>query len=248
MPVNIHGKEYFTVAERVQNLTEKLSGDYSLTTEIVQFDEALVVMKAILIFNNNQYTGHAFERSSSSQINKTSHLENCETSAIGRALAAAGYGGTEYASANEVQNAIAQQAAPADKPFEVTPFLQKAIDHQPAPSAPVAAPVAAVQESSNEPPTFKMTAFLLKCVNERSLDEADTLFKEMATDHPSEVALLSLLTEKMSKTVRDELAEFARPGFDKMVTSKLLKLYKPGDNFEFLNALPARTYGDALPF
>jgi len=36
-------------------------------------------------------------------------LENCETSAIGRALAAAGYGGEEYASANEVQNAIQQQ-------------------------------------------------------------------------------------------------------------------------------------------
>ena len=50
MPVNINGKEYFTVAERVQNLTDKLSGDYSLTTEIVQFDEALVVMKAILEF------------------------------------------------------------------------------------------------------------------------------------------------------------------------------------------------------
>ena len=231
MPVNIHGKEYFTVAERVQNLTDKLSGDYSLTTEIIQFDEALVVMKAILIFNNNQYTGHAFERSSSSQINKTSHLENCETSAIGRALAAAGYGGTEYASANEVQNAIAQQAAPS------------------APVAPVAAPVAApVQESSNEPPTYKMTAFLLKCVNERSLDEADTLFKEMATDHPAEVALMSLLTEKMAKTVRDELAEFARPGFDKMTTSKLLKMFKPSGDFDFLNALPARVFGEELPF
>lgn len=242
MPVNIHGKEYFTVAERVQNLTDKLSGDYSLTTEIVQFDEALVVMKAILIFNNNEYTGHAFERSSSSQINKTSHLENCETSAIGRALAAAGYGGTEYASANEVQNAIAQQAAPADKSFEVTPFLQKAIDHQPSKSE------SSVPSETSEPPSFKMTAFLLKCVNERDLAEADDLFKQMATDHPSEVALLSLLTEKMSKTVRDELAEFARPGFDKMVTSKLLKLYKPSGDFDFLNALPARTYGDALPF
>jgi hypothetical protein len=39
-------------------------------------------------------------------------LENCETSAIGRALALAGFGGTEFASANEVQNAIHQQDKP----------------------------------------------------------------------------------------------------------------------------------------
>jgi hypothetical protein len=137
MPVNIHGKEYFTVAERVQGLFDSERG-YSLTTEIIQFDEALCVMKATLSMDNQVYTGHAFERSNSSQINKTSHLENCETSAIGRALAAGGYGGTEYASANEVQNAIAQQpTAPPPPP-------------PPQPSAPKA-PV--VTEARNTPPT-----------------------------------------------------------------------------------------------
>jgi hypothetical protein len=57
-------------------------------------------------------TGLAEEKRTSSQINRTSALENCETSAIGRALAAFGLGGSEYASANEVQNAIHQQSRP----------------------------------------------------------------------------------------------------------------------------------------
>ncbi len=39
-------------------------------------------------------------------------MENCETSAIGRALACLGIGGTEFASANEVVNAIYQQSNP----------------------------------------------------------------------------------------------------------------------------------------
>ena len=44
-----------------------------------------------------------------SKINATSALENAETSAIGRRLSALGFGGTEYASADEVANAIQQQ-------------------------------------------------------------------------------------------------------------------------------------------
>ena len=66
-------------------------------------------MKATVSVNESIYTGHAEEVYDSSMINKTSALENCETSAIGRALASAGFGGTEFASADEVANAISQQ-------------------------------------------------------------------------------------------------------------------------------------------
>ena len=59
------------------------------------------------------FTGHAYEVQGAGFINKTSHVENAETSAIGRALASAGYiGGTEFASAEEVANAVKQQANP----------------------------------------------------------------------------------------------------------------------------------------
>ena len=54
-------------------------------------------------------TGFAEEVRAASKINRTSALENAETSAVGRALAALGLAGTEYASADEVANAITQQ-------------------------------------------------------------------------------------------------------------------------------------------
>ena len=61
--------------------------------------------------------GHAHEVKSSSNINKTSHVENCETSAVGRALAMLGIGiDTSIASSNEVQEAIAKQQELVDNP------------------------------------------------------------------------------------------------------------------------------------
>ena len=52
----------------------------------------------------------AEEEKGSTFINKTSYVENCETSAWGRALANFGIGlDTSVASADEVQNAIANQ-------------------------------------------------------------------------------------------------------------------------------------------
>lgn len=108
--VNIRGKEYQTVALRVQTFREKFP-DYGLRTRIINADENFVTMAAE-IWNGDFLvaTGHAEEKRGSSNINKTSALENCETSAIGRALASLGLGGTEFASANEVQNAIHQQS------------------------------------------------------------------------------------------------------------------------------------------
>ena len=109
MPVNIHGKEYKTVAERVAAFRE-VSADLTIETEIVRWEGDDVVVKASISDNGKLIaTGLAHEVRGSTNINKTSHVENCETSAIGRALAAFGLGGTEYASADEVANAIAQQ-------------------------------------------------------------------------------------------------------------------------------------------
>lgn len=112
--VNIHGKEYKTVAKRVDEFRDLYKQDYSIETEIVSADELIVVMKASIKTKDGFIiaTGHAEEVRTASMINKTSALENCETSAIGRALASFGLAGTEFASANEVQQAIANQAQP----------------------------------------------------------------------------------------------------------------------------------------
>jgi hypothetical protein len=113
--VNIHGKAYQTVALRVGKFRETYP-NFSLTTEIVSRDPECVVMKATISDDAGRIraTGHSEEYRATSQINRTSALENAETSAIGRALAALGLGGTEFASADEVANAINQQNSGKD--------------------------------------------------------------------------------------------------------------------------------------
>ena len=118
MSVNIHGKEYRTVAERI-NLFYSTYKDKitAITTEIIKDEDDIVQVKATIsakdsVENPTFYVfgnGYAEEDRTKGRINSTSALENCETSAIGRALASIGLGGEEYASANEVQNAIHQQ-------------------------------------------------------------------------------------------------------------------------------------------
>ena len=126
MPVDIKGKMYKTVAERIVELNSNTNGNYSMHTEILNDNvHEYVLMKATLTlpveFGPTEetseafhcFTGHAYEVQGAGFINKTSHVENAETSAIGRALASAGYvGGTEFASADEVANAVKQQASP----------------------------------------------------------------------------------------------------------------------------------------
>ena len=111
MPVKIHNKDYYTVAERIAKFREENS-DANIVTELVNDHGENVIMKASIYRSGATYpcaTGYAEETRGSSQINQTSALENCETSAVGRALAFFGLAGTEIASADEVANAIAQQ-------------------------------------------------------------------------------------------------------------------------------------------
>ena len=110
--IKIHNKEYKTVALRVTEFVASSSHkDWSIETQLVN-DGDNVIMKATVKDADSRVrgTGYAEEIRGSTNINKTSALENCETSAIGRALAAIGFAGTEYASANEVSQAIIQQA------------------------------------------------------------------------------------------------------------------------------------------
>ena len=109
MPVEIHGKEYKMVVERVDEFHKDHKENRSILTEIIQFKDGVVVVKAAVKIGDDVFSGHAYEEIGSTQINKTSALENCETSAIGRALSSAGYAGSEFASAEEVATAINKQ-------------------------------------------------------------------------------------------------------------------------------------------
>ena len=110
--VEIHGKIYLTVARRIDDFrrSEEFK-DWSIETELVSADESMVVMKSTIRDSHGKdaATGFAEENRSLGKINRTSALENAETSAVGRALAFLGLGGTEIASADEVAGAINQQ-------------------------------------------------------------------------------------------------------------------------------------------
>lgn len=113
MPVRIHGKEYATVSERLSKF-RKDHPDWSLLTEVVTLEPDHCCLRAVVkdVDGRELATGMAFERVNGSQINRTSHVENCETSAWGRALANLGYDpDAAVASAEEMALAIERQAA-----------------------------------------------------------------------------------------------------------------------------------------
>ena len=111
---NIRGKQYVEVNERIKFFRqEEEYKNWTISTEFTAMDSEMCVCKCIIADPNQRViaTGHAHEERSSSHINKTSYVENCETSAIGRALAMMGIGiDTSIASANEVNDAIAKQS------------------------------------------------------------------------------------------------------------------------------------------
>tara|TARA_R110002096_G_scaffold435687_1_gene662081 strand:- start:2991 stop:3488 length:498 start_codon:yes stop_codon:yes gene_type:complete len=111
--INIKGKEYITVNERLIYFRNKdeFKG-FGIKEDIVTIDEKEGIFK-VTIYNTNGdsiVSAHAQEYRDSSYINKTSFVENGFTSALGRALGYLGIGiDTSIASANEVQNAVNNQ-------------------------------------------------------------------------------------------------------------------------------------------
>ena len=108
---DIKGKEYAEVHQRIKAF-RMVHPDGSITTDIISLENGVVLMKASVKdeYKNVIGTGFAYEKESSSFINKTSYIENCETSAVGRALGMCGFGiDTSVASAEEVENAINNQ-------------------------------------------------------------------------------------------------------------------------------------------
>lgn len=108
---DIKGKDYAEVNQRIKAF-RMLHPNGSIQTMIKSLENGICVMQAIVFDAEGKIlgTGHAYEKEGSTFINKTSYIENCETSAVGRALGMVGIGiDTSVASYEEVSNAIAQQ-------------------------------------------------------------------------------------------------------------------------------------------
>jgi len=107
---DVKGKNYAEVNQRIKAF-RMLYPEGTIETELISLADGVCIMRAII--KNGELllgTGTAYEKENSTFINKTSYIENCETSAVGRALAMCGIGiDTSIASKEEVENAIAQQ-------------------------------------------------------------------------------------------------------------------------------------------
>ena len=108
---DVKGKEYAEVNQRIKAF-RSIRPNGCIETCLVSNANGVCVFSAVVKDENGKVlgTGHAYEKENSSFINKTSYIENCETSAVGRALGMCGIGiDVSLASYEEVANAITQQ-------------------------------------------------------------------------------------------------------------------------------------------
>ena len=122
--VSIKGKDYVEVNTRLKYFRQNFK-DWTLETDIVELTDDKVLMKAYIKNPDGRIvaTGYAQEDKSSSYINKTSFIENCETSAWGRALGNLGIGiDSSVASYEEVDIAIKKQEATKQAPKRLKLF------------------------------------------------------------------------------------------------------------------------------
>ena len=134
---DIKGKNYIEFNERIKAF-RMLYPDGLIDTQMISNENGVCVFKAQVGYYENNAdgcirwlgVGHASEKEGSTFINKTSYIENCETSAVGRALGNAGFGiDTSVASAEEVQNAILQQEQEKTISKNMVDALDKAIEN-----------------------------------------------------------------------------------------------------------------------
>ena len=115
--IKIKGKDYVEVNERLKYFRNNYPG-FSLTSEVIEkTPDSILILTTIRNDSGVAVsTGLAEEIKGSTFINKTSYVENCETSAIGRSISAAGMAGSgsEYCSADELANVLVQQKSKTD--------------------------------------------------------------------------------------------------------------------------------------
>lgn len=118
MTVLIHGREYITVAERLIKAHSELK-EISITTEVLYIDP--VVIKATVTTPKGIFTGISAANPVKS-IEKESPFEVAESSAVGRALAFAGYETT-----NGIASAEEMQKATRETPVKTTEVIREPI-------------------------------------------------------------------------------------------------------------------------
>ena len=119
--VEIHKKKYTTVATRLEIFRKHTGFKYGINTDIVTYGSKpgeKIVIKATISTDQGFVlaSGTAEEIIGSGNINKTSALENCESSAWGRALGSLGIHGGEFPSYDEMEIAKGKEDKLEDNP------------------------------------------------------------------------------------------------------------------------------------
>ena len=185
--INIHGKQYVEVKERIKYFRENFK-DWSLTSEVIDLTEDRCVIKATISNEKGRViaSGIAYENKGSSYINKTSFIENCETSAWGRALANIGIGlDVAIASADEVLNAKAQDKSKKPK-------IEKLTDDK------LSAMVVAIGEGKGDTVRERLCKYKISKKQQAKIDE-------LLTDKKVENGVLSIIDELNSIEVPTEI-------------------------------------------
>lgn len=124
--VDIKGKDYVAVAQRIKGF-RMLYPEGEISTVIVSLADGVVVMRATVSVGGRVLsTGTACEEKQSSYINKTSYIENCETSAVGRALGFLGIGiDADICSAEELAGALTAREEEKERQLTEEPWQIK---------------------------------------------------------------------------------------------------------------------------
>ena len=189
------GKKYTEVFVRVEEFRKAFGTELGIQTEILKDEGGIVQVKANIIDKSNNAvlgSGLAEEVRGSSNVNKTSALENCETSAIGRALASLGLHGGQYASANEIDRAEAKAEIIEEKkkaPQQPEP--------QPEPEAPKAPEISLerAMEFSTD-----LTKQMLACSSAKDL-------KIVEANNDSGINMLKSNFPDIYKTIKEKFVE-----------------------------------------
>lgn len=178
---------YETVEDRLARFWEDHPAG-RVATELIAHDGDQVIFKAAIYFDAAdpipRSTGFAEELRGSSPVNKTSHLENCETSAIGRALANCGYATRGKRASREEMRKVSRMTSEAPSERSESRTM---------------AGSAAVRSGGFASP--KQVGFIKKLARDRGLDDQGTLegIHEILGD--TAVILETLTSQQASRVI-----------------------------------------------
>ena len=222
----IHGKSYAMVHDRVNYFRgEAMYKDLGIETNIEHFSEEHCVVRAFVRDKDNFIlaTGlaHEWKLDPKSAVNKTSFVENAETSAIGRALACLGIGTEDaYASAFEVESAKATQAAQAAQAAEAAKTPKSNVIQHPTSSKPSQVaemlgdqpeePETSTQEQELSDKAKAIMSILNRCDSKQALEKAVSDKRPEVEKLPENerIELITLRDSLMEKLPDDKMPVF----------------------------------------